>query len=468
MVIAIFISMIYQGGMIMSQSMNQVNYWSGVLKFGSMEITIGLNVTQDASVYYATMDCIEQGMYDMPIDNIALQNGLLKFEIQKLMISYEGFLNHDKTECIGTFVQNGVSIPLTFKHGVKMWLNRPQEPKPPYPYHEEEVNYENKAAGVVLSGVLTLPQSPGRFPAVLLIAGSGRADRDEQILGHKPFLLIADYLTRQGIAVLRVDKRGVGKSTGDFTTATTRDFADDVLAGFEYLKTRSDIDVQKIGLIGHSEGGLIAPMVAVDSKDVAFIILLAAPGVTGKEILCEQGQLISRALGTSEETIARDHSVRQQLFSIIEQENDSEKAAMYMQEVAEKYLAELPEHEKTSERSPESVYNMVKSINSVWMRYFICYDPTIILKQITIPVLVLNGELDIQVPPQQNLPAIAKALQEAGNDKYIVRELPKLNHLFQTCKTGFVAEYTTIEETLSPIVLDVMSEWILQQTFVVV
>ncbi|HWQ32377.1 MAG TPA: alpha/beta hydrolase [Blastocatellia bacterium] len=443
--------------------------WSGVLDVGAAKLTLVLHLAQDATgALSAKVDSPDQGASGIPVDTVTFAGQTLKFEMKQLMASYEGTLNSDGTEISGKFTQGGVSFPLTLKRGVKPKEppKRPQEPKPPYPYREEEVSYENKAAeGVRLAGTLTLPKSQGPFPAVLLITGSGPQDRNEALLGHKPFLVLADHLTRQGIAVLRVDDRGIGKSTGKFSLATSEDFASDALAGIEYLKSRPEINPKQIGLIGHSEGGLIAPMVAAKSKDVAFIVLMAGPGVTGEEILYEQGALMSRAAGAKEDAIEENRKTQAAMFAIVKSEKDAAAAEKQLREMFAKQLAELPEEQrKQAIASQAAIEAQIKQVNSPWFRYFLTYDPRPTLRQVRIPVLAVNGELDLQVPPKQNLPEIDKALKAAGNRDYKLVELPKLNHLFQTAQTGGFAEYEKIEETISPTALNTISDWILART----
>lgn len=340
--------------------------------------------------------------------------------------------------------------------------NRPQEPKLPFPYTEEHVSYSNREAGVTLSGTLTLPNSKGPFPVVLLIAGSGRIDRDETVYGHKPFLVLADYLTRQGIAVLRFDKRGCGKSTGNYDKATTQDFADDVLAGIAYIKSRKEVNSNQIGLIGHSEGGIIAPMVAAKSKDVAFVVLMAGTGVNGEENLYEQSALIQQAVGQTEDTMNQCRKFQELMFTLVKREQNPQIAAEKLQEIAKSYKAALPETQ--DKVSLEYLERLAARVNTEWFRYYLIFDPSTTLKQVRVPVLVLNGELDLQVSSKQNLPAISKALEESGNEDFTIIELPKLNHFFQTCETGSIAEYETIEETISPSVLNLITEWVLERT----
>jgi hypothetical protein len=321
----------------------------------------------------------------------------------------------------------------------------------PYPYREEEVTFANKVQNVTLAATFTLPQGTGPFPAVLLITGSGPQDRDETLLGHKPFLILSDYLTRHGIAVLRADDRGTGKSTGVFANATTADFATDVEAGVAYLKTRSEVNPQKIGLIGHSEGAMIAPMVAARNRDVAYIVMMAGTGVPGDQVLVAQGEAIQIASGVKPEDAAKDAAEERDMIKLVENEKDQ---AVLEKELTEKMKGDVPDAQ---------IGMQITQMTSPWMRFFLTYDPSTALRKLTCPVLVLNGSLDKQVLPDENLPVIRKALEEAGNKHFEIDELSGLNHLFQTAKTGSPAEYAQIEETMSPIALEKIGTWILKQ-----
>lgn len=339
---------------------------------------------------------------------------------------------------------------------------RPQEPKNIVSYNVEEIKYNNLTANVTLAGTLTLPRSEKPSPAVLLIAGSGPIDRDETVFGHKPFLVLADHLTKQGFVVLRVDKRGIGQSTGNYSEATTEDFAADALAGVEYLKTRKEVDAEKIGLIGHSEGGLIAPMIAIKSNDVAFLLLMASPCVTGEAIVYAQEALISRSMGVAEEQISHQINFQQQVLSIIKNESNLEKAEKLLLEMIAHQLANLPKEEQQA--CFDAMEAQMRRCNSRWFRYYLTYDPALSLRQLKIPVLVIHGELDSQVFSKHNLPIIAKILEETENRNYKIIEFPKLNHFFQTSETGSILEYGKITETIAPVVLNTLSDWILEAT----
>ncbi len=437
--------------------------WQGTLKVPGIELRIVFKISQEPEgILTATMDSPDQGAKDIPVDEVIFENGNLRLEINAMGV-FEGKLKNDNLSIEGEWKQGGQSFPLVLKRvDEPAQVRRPQEPKKPYPYEEEEVVYENKEAGVKLAGTLTIPGQEGPFPAVLLISGSGPQDRDETLLGHHPFLVLADYLTRHGIAVLRVDDRGIGKSTGDFTQATSEDFASDVLAGVEYLKSREEINPKQIGLIGHSEGGLIAPMVAVQSSDVAFIILMAGTGLMGEEILYLQGELILRVGGASDEAIAKNRFLQEQMFTVVKEEKDNSVAEKRLRAILQDAMSEVSEEEgKGAEATVEA---QIQWVLSPWFRHFLTYDPKPTLMKVKCPVLAINGQKDVQVPPKENLAAIEEALKLAGNKNYTVKELPGLNHLFQTAQTGAISEYARIEETISPTALKIISDWILEQT----
>ncbi|GAI85494.1 unnamed protein product, partial [marine sediment metagenome] len=400
------------------------------------------------------------------VEEVIFKDGILHLEVKSAGGVFEGKISEDFLIIEGEWKQSGGALPLTVNRVDKaVEILRPQVPKKPYPYIEKKVAYTNLNAGVKLVGTLTFPSDEGTFPVVLLITGSGPQDRNETIYNHRPFLVLADYLTRQGIAVLRVDDRGVGESTGDFSQATTEDFASDVLAGIEYLKTCKEIDPRKIGLIGHSEGGLIAPMVAVKSSDVAFIVLMAGPGLTGEEILYLQGTLISRAMGVSEEDIIKRRQFNEKIFSVLKEEDDSGIAEERLRQMFMENWEKMSDEEKELIGDPEVFLEaQLQSLLSPWLKFFLTYDPKPTLSKVKFPVLAINGEKDLQVPPEENLSAIEEALLAGGNKNFIIKELPDLNHLFQTAQTGLPTEYAKIEETISPVALKIISDWILKQT----
>lgn len=426
--------------------------WSGAIAVGEMKLRVVFHIVNTADGLKATMDSPDQGAKGIPVTTVIRDGATLKIEMKSINGVYEGKISEDKSTATGTWTQGGQSLPLVLTHGKDAAMaepKRPQNPVRPLPYREEEVSYENKVQGDTLAGTLTIPPGKGPFTAVLLITGSGPQDRDESLMGHKPFLVLSDWLTRKGIEVLRVDDRGVGKSTGVFGTATTADFATDAEAGVAFLKSRPEVNPKKIALIGHSEGGIIAPMVAARNPEVAFIVMLAGSGVPGDQILLEQRKLIAEANGESKEDAEKDAAKEKEVLALVVREKDSP-------ELEKDLKAKLSEDVKEPQLGAQ-----VKVLTSPWFRYFLAYDPAPALRQVKCPVLALGGEKDLQVPVQQNLPVIRKALEDGGNKHFEVVELPGLNHLFQTAKIGSPLEYGTIEETMSPVALEKISSWIL-------
>jgi len=439
--------------------------WNGVLKVQGIQLRLVFNVAKTDNGYSSTMDSPDQGATGIPVTNTTFENSKIKFEVTNAGIEYYGELKEN--EIIGTLKQGGQEFPVNLSKNAieKVVVKRPQEPSMPYPYYSEEVTFQNTNANITLSGTLTLPQKEGNFPVVILISGSGPQNRDEELLGHKPFLIISDYLTRNGIAVLRYDDRGVGQSKGDFKSATSADFATDVESAVVYLKTRKDINKKKIGLIGHSEGGIIAPMVASKSKDVSFIVLLAGPGIQGDKLLLLQQELIAKANGVSETDIKKSNEANAKMFDMIARSNDIQQLktdlTISMNEILKNDTSAKIPNGMTRE---EFVSMQVDQIVSPWMLYFMKYDPAPALEKVRCPVLAVNGEKDLQVPPKENLEAIKNALTKGGNKKVTVIEFPNLNHLFQECKTGSPMEYSTIEQTFSPTALEEITKWIKVQT----
>ncbi len=437
--------------------------WSGVLDVGATKLKLILHFTaNDDGTWRGTMDSPDQAANGLKLDVVTVEGQSLKFVMHIIGASYEGRLRGG--EITGKFTQSGMTFPLNFTRATAANTaspKRPQTPQPPYPYNEKEVMFENTAANVKLAGTLTTPRTKAPFPVVVLITGSGPQNRNEELLGHYPFWVLSDHLTRAGIAVLRFDDRGVGKSTGTFSTATSADFASDVLAAIAYLKTRPEINVRKMGLIGHSEGGLIAAMCAVQSKDVAFIVMMAGTGVPGDELIHAQTALLMRAEGMPETQIRGNQKNQAQMFAIVKTEQDAAVAEKKLMEIVAAAVAAAPPTQKKTVEA--TLTNQIKLYNSPWFRYFLSFDPRPTLRQVKVPVLALNGALDLQVPPQQNLTEIAKALRAGGNKKAQIVELPRLNHLFQTTQTGAFSEYAKLDETISPTVLNLISEWIGKQ-----
>jgi uncharacterized protein len=441
--------------------------WEGKLAAGAgIEFRLALHVSKtDAGTTVGTLDSPDQGQKGIKLSSVTIDKSRLAFELKLSGVQYDSKLNDQGTEAVGTWSQGGGKLPLTFKKTDKLSeVVRPQTPKPPFPYKVESVTYRNLPANITLAGTITEPNGAGPFPAVILISGSGAQDRDETIFQHKPFFVLADALTRRGVAVLRVDDRGVGGSTGQTSKSTSEDFAGDVRAGIAFLKTRSEIDGRRIGLIGHSEGGLIAPLVAAGSSDAAFIVLMAGTGLPGDQILLMQGQLIGKVMGASKKELEQQSEIQRQLFAILRNETDREKAMAQMRQVIKKLASEASAEDRKKLADLDTVIDSeVKKVESPWFRFFLTFDPRPTLAKVKCPVLAVNGEKDLQVPPKENLDEIEKALKKGGNTRVTVKELPGLNHLFQTCKTGSVAEYGVIEETIAPAALKVIGDWVLEQ-----
>jgi uncharacterized protein len=438
--------------------------WLGTMAVPGASLRMAFEISQTADGgYTAVVHSIDQGAGNIPMTSAILKGDSLSLELANTF-AYEGTLLPDGDTITGNWVQ-GESIPLTLRRvDAFPELDRPQNPKKPYPYREEEVAYDNPAAGIRIAGTLTLPKGEGPFPAVLLIAGSGPSDRDEFVLGHKPFLVLADHLTRQGVAVLRVDKRGIGKTTGTYRGSGIEEFASDVVAGVAYLRGRREVDAKHVGLVGHSEGGQVALTVAARTRDVAFVVLLASPGISLYDILVLQDGTEAKAAGKSDAEVALIRGFSRRFYGLILRSKD---AAEIERETKALY-AVLTEEEKQALK----VFgwpDLQGSLGLPWAlapgaREALQFDVGPALRKVQCPVLALNGAKDCQVPPKENLGAIESGLRAGGNTDYTVRELPDLNHLLQTCSTGATSEYSKIEETMSPLALQAVSDWVASRT----
>jgi pimeloyl-ACP methyl ester carboxylesterase len=440
-------------------------HWEGTIDIPGSGLVVKVDLKMDPAgraAWSGTIDIPQQSAQGLPLDKLSVDGDHVRFSIAKIPgdPTFDGRLAGG--EIRGAFTQGPATYPFHLGRDAVKPPRRPQEPYPPLPYSEEEIIYQN--GDFVLAGTLTMPPGMGPFPAVLLISGSGAQNRNEELLGHKPFLVLADHLTRAGIGVLRVDDRGVGGSSGSVSEATSEDFAGDALAGVRFLQTQPRIAKDRVGLVGHSEGGLIAPLAASRSADVAFIVLLAGPGVPGSEIIPAQVQKIDRAEGMPEDKARRQANLTRTALTMARAENDRSA----LRSKLEKFFADHPE--AIDAKALESMGGMQKfldfqvmTLSSPWFRFFYDYDPRPALRKVRVPVLAVNGQLDTQVPFEQNLPAIEQALREAKNPDVTVRAMPGLNHLFQTAKTGSPTEYATIDETMAPAVLDLVTGWILER-----
>ncbi|WP_052078599.1 alpha/beta hydrolase [Spirochaeta lutea] len=414
-----------------------IGQWNGVLDVLGDQFTLVFHIETDENGYTASFDSPDQGIRGVPFSDSTLNNPELRLVAENIGAVYAGVLTNNTV--VGTWSQSGQSFPLTlFREKVEnVQPNRPQEPHKPYPYYEEEIRFDNIQDGITLAGTLTLPNQHGPFPAVILITGSGPQNRDEEVFGHKPFLVLADHLAKNGIAVLRFDDRGTAGSTGIYDTATSADFATDVESGVQFLLDRKEIDSSEIGLIGHSEGGLIAPIVANRTKAVSFIVLLAGPGVPGKEISLMQAMTLEDYDPAQQESYHRFFKTAIDIAS----------SNMALSEIK----SDLTEHYKTSEHLLRAMlpsgYNLdafidvaVETSTRPWSRFFYNHDPAKELRTITIPVLSLIGTHDVQIPAEVNNPAIQTALEQAGNPNFTIKDLENLNHMFQESETGMIKQ----------------------------
>ena len=435
--------------------------WQGKLSFSGVSLRIIFHFEKKGSGYRATMDSPDQSAKAIPCGDPFFNQGALTVPIPAVKGEYKGHLSDDGNSITGTWAQGMTKIPLNLAKVEKaVELRRPQTPKPPFPYRSEDVTINNPKATVTLAGTLTVPPGKGPFPAVVLITGSGPQDRDESLMGHRPFAVLADFLTRRGIAVLRYDDRGVGKSTGKFGESTTFDFADDAQAAAEFLTHRQEVDPERIGLMGHSEGGLIAPIVAARDPHIGFIVMMAGPGLPGDEVITKQSAAISSANGANLDDLAKNADISARIMKWIKSDASAEEVRAKTKDDFKLAWSNIPQESKNAFPTVEALQDsQLKVLLSPWFRAFLRYDPRPTLAKVHVPVLVLNGSKDLQVDAALNVPAVTKALQKGGNKAVTVKVLPGLNHLFQLATTGSPSEYSTIETTLDPSFLKVVGDW---------
>lgn len=434
-----------------------VGDWYGILRVQGMSMKLVFHIAETESGYSATFDSPNEGVAGIPFSSVSLEDDHLVLSAVNIGATYDATFEHESLK--GTWKQGANRLELNMSRTEqKITLpNRPQEPVFPYPYHSEEVRFPNDEAGIELAGTLTLPKQGEKFPAVILISGSGPQDRDETFMTHKPFLVLADVLTKQGIAVLRYDDRGFGESTGNHASATSIDFATDAAAAVAFLQAHEKIDHEHIGLIGHSEGGLIAPIVAAGNDDIAFIVLLAGPGVPGLDIQKQQIQSLAPAMGLSPEQLEEEQNNIDQIAAIVREHNLGEEVA---EKLTSFFLSKMPEG-NTFQGMPKDQFIRLQlaELNRPWYKYFIDHNPAEYLQNVDIPILAINGSRDVQVAPE-NLEYIREATLH--NHQVTITEYEGMNHLFQTCSSCLMSEYSTIETTISEVVLEDLSSWILE------
>ena len=427
-------------------SMAQIEgYWKGQIDLGTLKLEMAFDIKAIENGYSATLDVPAQGAFDVPVDETTFQDGHLQLTMSAMDANYSGMQKEGVIE--GEFTQRGMTFPLNLVKAEKKEQKkaRPQDPLPPFNYHIEEVTFVNEKEGNTLVGTLTIPEGEGPFPAMVLVSGSGQQNRDEELMNHRPFWVIADYCALHGIAVLRYDDRGIGGSTGEVENATSMDFSYDAEAAFDYLRNHKEINATKVGILGHSEGGVINFMVAARRPEVAFLVSLAGPSVNGIEVLKEQQKAILRASGMTEEAVQFNCNTNAQMFDIIEASSSREEADSLLRQLLKGWAY----NEELTEQT-------IGQMASPWMYYFLKYDPTEAIIKTNCPALLLNGSKDLQVIASQNLAAYEKIIAEHGKTNLTLRELPGLNHFFQHCETGSPNEYFEIEETISPEVLEMI------------
>jgi pimeloyl-ACP methyl ester carboxylesterase len=450
------------------QTLPGKSLWQGQL--GQLRLVLRVFPDSLSGTTKAVFDSPDQNATNLAVSEFRMTADSLLANSKVIGGGFAGKFNSDKTQVQGFWKQGKINAPLTLIRITSLAeaIKRPQTPQAPFPYGSENVEYNNTGNSVHFGATLTLPESAGPFPVVILISGSGQQDRDETIYNHKPFAVMADHLTRNGIAVLRVDDRGIGQTTGEVKTATSADFTKDVLAGIAYLKTRKEIDARQIGLIGHSEGGMIAPMAVNHSKDVAFMVSMAGLGVSGSDVLKKQNADILKVSGLPSEQYKALISLYFRMFDRVKAQDLSKPLNLNVE--FQSWKAQQPKDLLDSmklnegEAGAEKIRAFEDALALPWMRYFIKYNPENVLSKIKIPVLAINGGKDIQVSAAENLAGFSRLLKKAGNKDFKTLQLPGLNHLFQTAVTGYPDEYAAIDETISPAVLQVITDWIKQHT----
>jgi len=440
-----------------------VGDWQGTLQ-GILRLVFHFHRGESGQLK-GTMDSPDQGATGIRLASVVLEGDSLHFDVPSIRGLFAGRVASDGDSISGRWMQAGMSLPLVMRRGAAdSTRRRPQEPAKPYPYDETEVRVENRGAGITLAGTLSTPRGAGRFPCAVLITGSGPEDRDETVFGHRPFLVLADHLTRQGIAVLRMDDRGVGASTGRFAGSTSADFADDIRAGVDFLARHERIDPKRIGLIGHSEGGVIAPLVSDQGARLAFMVLLAGPGLRGDSLLQLQSIALRRAAGLPDSLIARGAMYNRRLYERIIA-GDSLGALEMVRALVREEIGQIPGDNRGATGDPERMASeLLGTIYTPWMRFLLGYDASQGLARAKCPILAIWGDRDLQVPWRENREAMASALEKARHRDHTLRVVEGLNHMFQSCKTCTIGEYMQLEETMAPVVLAEISDWIQVRT----
>ncbi len=434
-----------------------VGIWEGRLQYPGLELRIVFRIEKSpVGTLTAFLVTPDQDDREVLANRVVYQDRDLHVEVATVGGAFDGTVMETDNVIEGVWTQGRITQPLLLARVGEIFRHpRPQEPRPPYPYDSEDVTFDSPGADASFGGTLTIPEGGRPLPGVVLISGGGAQDRDGTMLRHRPFLVLADHHSRNGIAVLRYDDRGVGESGGDRAEATTADYAGDAEAAFLYLRSRPEIDPAKIGLIGHSEGGLIAPMVAVRDSRVAFVVMVSSPGLPGDEYNYQYEESVGRAFGMSDEIIAAKRDMQERIYAVLLSDDSAQVAAEKISNIMLEADPNMP---------PSRMEGAIQRFVSPWFRFALAYDPGATLSKVRCPVLALYGGKDIQVPAEGNADAVETALRRGGNRDYRVETVPGLNHIFQTARTGLPDEYGKIDETFSPVALDIITEWILDRT----
>ncbi|UYQ94222.1 alpha/beta fold hydrolase [Chitinophaga horti] len=445
-----------------AQQRNIAGDWYGVF----MKARAVLTLTDNNGTLQGVFKSPDQTQREFPMDVLRQNGDTLEFEIRSLALRYKGLWLDSAAIYKGHFSQAGQQFQLDFSRNKleKAVVNFPQEPKPPFDYEVENITFNNTKDNVTLAGTFTRPRGTGKVPAVLLITGSGAQDRNEELFGHKPFWVIADYFTRNGIAVLRYDDRGFGKSTGNYGKADVNDFARDAAAGVAWLQQRADVDAAKVGVLGHSEGGMVVQMLAANDKSIGFIVSMAGPGLNGVDMARLQNAAVNRSGGMPDSVIKVITAENTRLLRMLAAEKNIDTLRRKLVPLVNNLYDAMPELYRKGLQKPAFTFQTITSTTSPAMLSIVRFDPALYMPKIKCPVLAINGEKDIQVSAKENIEGWSSGLKKAGNKDVTVHIFPGLNHLFQQCKTCDVQEYAMLEQTISPEVLEMMTKWIQQRT----
>ena len=448
-----------------------VGTWRGTMDNAGVPLQMVFHVRQTDAGVSVSIDVPAQNAENLPVRTITRERQNVRMEAPLLGATYTAELSDDATQMQGTWEQNGLNVALTLVRtngdsGVDQpaassrAARRPQTPRPPFPYQSLELTFKNEQEGISFGATVTYPSGEGPFPGVVLISGSGQQDRNHSLFGHQTFAVLADALTRSGMAVLRYDDRGVGESGGAESLAgvTSESFARDVLSAYQRLSSLPYVDASRVGLAGLSEGGSIAPMIVEMSRRAPgsiapphFLVLLGASAVPGDALMMAQSRALLEASGAGEEQIRSAAQANRAVYDVALSDLSDEQAAEAIRAILEDLGL-----------SDDQIAAQVAALTSAWYRSFLRYNPAPVLKELDQAVLALYGALDVQVPPQQNAPAMREALSAAPTERFSVEVIEGVNHLLQPANTGSPSEYGQIETTIAESVLTAITSWLSQ------